>query len=129
MRGLIVDLLERDGGRWVVSAIDSVSKLSDIAAPGPDLVVVDTADFAAVHQQLALAAHFAIDRVVVIGPEPDPAYRQAAMSRGTGAWLSRERVGEDLCGALHSTLAHVRDSDPARDERPPSPIQILHEGV
>lgn len=112
MRGLIVDLLKRDGGRWVVSAIDSVSKLSDISPLCPDLVVVDIADFAAVHQQLA--AHFAIDRVVVIGPEPDPAYRQAAMSRGTGAWLSRERVGEDLCDALHSTLAHVSDSDPAQ---------------
>ena len=112
MRSLIVDLLDRDRdhgrdhGRWVVSAVDSVSELGDAASSHPDLVIVDTADFAGCCCRLP--ASFALDRVVVIGPEPDPAYRQAALNRGAGGWLSRECVAEELCDALCSALACSR---------------------
>lgn len=106
MRSLIVDLLDRDRdrdrGRWVVSAVDSVSELGDAASSHPDLVIVDTADFAGCCCHLPPS--FALDRIVVIGPEPDPAYRQAALNRGAGGWLSRECVAEELCDALCSAL-------------------------
>ena len=119
MRSLIVDLLDRDRnrdsgldhGRWVVSAVDSMSELGDAASSHPDLVIVDTADFAGCCCRLP--ASFALDRVVVIGPEPDPAYRQAALKLGAGGWLSRDCVAEDLCDALCSALACSQRGVPA----------------
>jgi len=119
MRDLIVELLHRDHRRWVVSAIDSVSDLDDTASSHPDLVIVDTADFAAVRRQLP--ATFAPARVVVIGPEPDPAYHKAALQCGAGAWLSRDRVAEELCDALRSTLARANGSSRAPVEQSPTP--------
>ena len=115
MRELIVELLNRDQGRWAVSAIDGLSELPDIASPYPDLVIVDTADFAGCCHRLP--ATFALARVVVIGPEPDPAYRHAALHCGAGAWLSRERVAEELCDALRSAHSCACESPPAPPER------------
>ena len=106
MREFIVELLHRERGAWSVSAVDSVSDLDRTASSHPDLVIVDTADFATCCGELP--ATFTLARVVVIGPEPDIAYRQDALHRGAGAWLSRDCVAEELCDALRSTLArHV----------------------
>ncbi len=110
MRSLIVELLERDLGCWTVSAIRDVSEIEHVATP-PDLVIVDTADFDAVRCQLP--ATFALALVVVIGPEPDPAYREAAVRFGAGAWLSRDRIAEELCPALCSTLACATENNAA----------------
>ncbi len=116
MRALIVELLQRDHGCWTVSAIGSLSELDDAASSQPDLVIVDTADVATVRRQLPPT--FALARVVVIGPEPDPAYRQAAVHFGAGAWLSRDRIAEELCAVLCSALACAYESHPALPERP-----------
>ena len=110
MRALIVELLELDLGCWTVSAIRDVSEIDHVSTP-PDLVIVDTADFATVRRQLPPT--FALARVVVIGPEPDPAYRQAAVQFGAGAWLSRDRIADELCSALRSALACVFESPSA----------------
>ncbi len=109
MRALIVELLRRDLGSWTVSAIDGVSEIDHVAPPHPDLVIVDTADFDAVRRQLP--ATLALARVVVIGPEPDPAYREASVHFGAGAWLSRDRIAEELCPALCSTLACATENN------------------
>ena len=114
MRALIIDLLDRDGGRWTVTAVDSVAELADNTTVGPVLVVVDTADFAAVRRHLP--SRLATTQVVVIGPEPDPAYRQAALSAGAAGWLSREHVAEELCDALRAAPACVNESPPTTDE-------------
>lgn len=112
MRALIVDLLARDGGRWVVSTIDGVAELDKQSPNIRDLLlVVDTADFDACCRQLP--ASFPIHHVVVIGPEPDLAYRQAALRRGAGAWLSRERVAEELHDCLCSALGCACGPHPA----------------
>lgn len=103
MRALIVELLQRDQGCWTVAAIGSISEIDHAAPSHPDLVVVDTSDFTTVRRQLPPT--FALPRVVVIGPEPDPAYRQAAVDFGAGAWLSRDCIAEELCAALRSALA------------------------
>ena len=121
MRALIVELLRRDHACWTVSAIDSVSEI-DAASSHPDLVVVDTADFATVRRQLPPTFTFA--RVVVIGPEPDPAYRQAAVHFGAGAWLSRDRIAEELCAALRSALACADESHPVSPERLPMHLKL-----
>ena len=117
MRTLIVELLRRDQGSWTVSAVDSVSEIDHTALSHPDLVIVDTADFATVRRQLPPT--FALARVVVIGPEPDPAYRQAAVHFGAGAWLSRDRIAEELCASLRSALACADESHPVSPERLP----------
>ncbi len=127
MRALIVELLQRDHGCWTVSAIGSVSELDDAASSQPDLVIVDTADFATVRRQLPPT--FSLARVVVIGPEPDPAYRQAAILFGAGAWLSRDCIADELCATLCSALACAHESHPAPPERPPIRPKIAQEGL
>ena len=122
MRALIVDLLNLDGGHWVVSAVDGVAELGDVVSSHPDLVVIDTADFAGCCRRLP--ASFPLDRVVVIGPEPDPAYRHAALHQGAGAWLSRECVAEELCDALCSSHACACEARPAAAERLPNPPEF-----
>lgn len=108
MRELIGELLQRDRGCWSVSAIDRVSDIDHDASSQPDLMIVDTADFATVRRHLPQA--LALARVVVIGPEPDTAYRRSALQCGAGAWLSRDRVGEELCDALRSAYARASES-------------------
>ncbi len=117
MRELIVELLNRDRDHWVVSAVENLSELDSNALSSPDLVIVDTADFAGCCRRLP--ATLALARVVVIGPEPDPAYRHAALHCGAGAWLSRERVAEELCDALRSAKACACESHPASADRIP----------
>ena len=112
MREFIVELLNRDRGHWTVSPVDSVADLDDNAASSTDLVIVDTADFAGCCRRLP--ASLALARVVVIGPEPDPGYRQAAVQCGAGAWLSRDRVAEELCDALRSAHACACEAQTCR---------------
>ena len=124
MHRLVVDLLDRDHDRWAVSADDDVSDLGSIVSARPDLVIVDTADFAACCRRLP--ASFPPGRVIVIGPEPDPAYRHAALHRGAGAWLSRECVAEELCDAMCSTAGRAQVQYPPSTEQPtnrPDPVQ------
>ena len=115
MRELIVELLNSDRDHWVVTAVENLSELDGNALSSPYLVIVDTADFAGCCRRLP--APLALTRVVVIGPEPDPAYRHAALHCGAGAWLSRERVAEELCDALRSAQACACESHPASADR------------
>ena len=102
MRALIVDLLAAEHGCWAVSAVAGMAGLVGAITTQPDLVVVDAADFAACC--CGLLGSFPLDRVVVIGPEPDPAYRRATLDRGAGAWLSRDLVADELSAALRLAL-------------------------
>lgn len=107
MRELTVELLRGDHGRWTVSAVSSASEVDNDASTS-DLVVIDTADLDSVRR--LLPATLALARVIVIGPEPDLAYRNAALQCGAGGWLSRDRIAEELCDGVCSTLADVRRS-------------------
>ena len=119
MRELIVELLNSDRDHWVVTAVENLSELDGNALSSPYLVIVDTADFVGCCRRLP--ATFTLGRVVVIGPSPDPAYRHAALHRGAGAWLSRERVADELCDALRSAYACACESHPPPAERHPNP--------
>ena len=123
MRTLIVDLLHHDHVQWAVSAIDSPSQLGDAVLSNPDLVILDTADFAACCCELPRS--FALGRIVVIGPEPDKAYRQVALRCGAGAWLSREHGGEELSSALLASLTCSHVSLPPSDGRPRRSAPLL----
>lgn len=110
LRRLILDLLALDRVRWKLCAVADRSHLPAIViAAAPDLVVLDDED---IGWCLELGPDFAPHHVIVIGPEPDPAYERTALGAGAGAWLCRDRVGEDLIpsmrrvlGCAHPTLA------------------------
>lgn len=115
LRRLILDLLERDRARWRLHALDDRNDLlAVVIAAGPDLVVLDDGDIGWCR---ALAPHFAPDRVIVIGPEPDPAYEHAARRAGAGAWLSRDRVADDLIPSMRHVLGCTHDLMPAESLR------------
>jgi DNA-binding NarL/FixJ family response regulator len=103
MRRWSDELLAAEPGCWTVAQPEAGEMLVDaIARTEPDVVVVDTVDFPA----CCLAALDALPpgHVVVIGPEPDPAYRSAALAQGAAAWVSRDHVGDELAAAVRTAL-------------------------
>lgn len=111
MRHLTADLLAREYHCWVASDLRADQSLADgLAAARPDLLVVDAADFPACCPRRFEG--FPRSRVVVIGPEPDPGYRSQALGNGAGAWIPRERVGDDLGPAMRAILGCVHDPCP-----------------
>jgi len=122
LRKLIVELLERDHGCWKLDTVTQGADLADkLAAARPDLVIVDARDFPRCTRELL--GSFPSGQVVVIGPEPDPAYEHAARSGGAGAWLSRDRVGEDLSACMRDALgcSHGPCPCPSTEHRAPAP--------
>lgn len=111
MRRWSNELLAGDPERWTVAEPEPDELLVDaIARTKPEVVVVDTVDFPA----CCLAALDALPpgHVVVIGPEPDPGYRSAALAQGAAAWVSREHVGEELVAAVHAALGSPNEAFP-----------------
>lgn len=107
LRRLMVELLERDPVCWQLRAVADEAELVGMLAAGePDLVILDTGDFARCCRD---SLHcFSRRRIIVIGPEPDAAYERAARRAGAGAWLPRDRVGEDLTGCMRRVLGSTR---------------------
>jgi len=106
LRQLIVELLQQDHAKWNVTAVPNQRDLADaITAAAPDLVILDVGDFARSCRDSLQA--FPRHRVIVIGPEPDVAYERAARQGGAGAWLTRDRVGEELVAAMRSVLGRA----------------------
>ena len=103
LRRLIAELLHQDHATWRVTAVPHQRDLAGaITAAAPDLVILDVGDFArCCHDSLEA---FPRRQVIVIGPEPDMAYERAARQGGAGAWLTRDRVGEDLIAAMRGVL-------------------------
>lgn len=93
-----------------------------IARTAPDVVVVDTVDFPA--RCVAALDEFPPGHVVVIGPEPDPAYRSAALSQGAAAWVSRDHVGDELGAAVRTALGCPYDVCPAEMALPRPPRAV-----
>lgn len=93
----------REPGEMVVTAMERTY---------PDVVVVDSLDFPA----CCRAALDALppERVIVIGPEPDGAYRKAALAQGAGGWVSRDHLGGDLSTALWELVGCGHQACPHR---------------
>jgi len=102
MRALIVDLLARRQPGWAVSAVDGLAEVGAVLPRHPDVAVVDAADFAGCCGDRL--GSFPVDRIVVIGPEPDPFYRQATLDQGAGGWISRDEVCEELGSVIGVVL-------------------------
>ena len=103
MASLIRDLLTAQHRAWVVTIVTGDRSLAEVvAADPPDAVIVDAADFP--DCCCSGLRDFPPGRVVVVSPEPDTAYRTAALASGAGAWVAREAVGDELVPALRAML-------------------------
>lgn len=103
MRAWTDELLETEHGCWEVEQIQGDELLVDaLVRTRPDVVVVDEVDFPSCCQ--AALDRLPRDRVIVIGPEPDTAYRSLALTNGAGGWVCRDEVAEELSLAMRSAL-------------------------
>lgn len=102
MRQFTLELLERDHGCWSAIALDGAQPLEAMRRLRPDLVVLDAATFRA--GQCAHGCGYPCGRMVVVGPEPDLAYRSAVLGDGAGGWVARDDVAEQLSGAMRAAL-------------------------
>lgn len=103
MRRWTIELLKTEHGCWTVVQPRVGEMLVDaIGRSQPELVVVDSVDFPA----CCRAALDALppERVIVIGPEPDHAFRDQAVARGAGGWVARDHIGEEVSGAMRGAL-------------------------
>jgi len=104
MRALTTELLQREG-RCQVRAVSgrdqAVADALDLERP--DLVVLDTPRFPGCCR--GALRRFPSDRVIVVGPEAGESYRAAALAAGAGAWVARERIGDDLVAEVRRLLA------------------------
>jgi DNA-binding NarL/FixJ family response regulator len=111
MRRWTAELLASEHGCWTVAQPRRGEMLAaTIDRTRPALVIVDSVDFPACCRA-ALGA-LPRDRVIVVGPEPDLAYRNAALANGAGGWLSRENVGDELSSAMRRVLGCRHDPCP-----------------
>lgn len=111
MRRWTGDLLASEHGCWTIAEPRRREMLAAaIERTQPALVIVDSIDF----PECCRAALGALprDRVIVVGPEPDQAYRKAALGNGAGGWLSREDVGDELSTAMRRVLGCRHDPCP-----------------
>lgn len=112
MLRLTRDLLERECGCWVATGVRNGVALADaLDRLTPDLLVIDVADFPTCC--FSAMAHIPRERIIVIGPEPDPAYRRAALHTGAGGWLSRDEVAAHLGDEMRRVLGCRHDPCPS----------------
>lgn len=113
MRRYAAELLCREGGCWTSSDVLAEEMLpAALERFRPDVLVVDAGDFPACCQEVIDA--FPRDRVVVIGPEPDPSYGAAALANGAAACVTRDNVGAELVPTVRSVLGHQHKHCPPR---------------
>jgi DNA-binding NarL/FixJ family response regulator len=122
MRRWTIELLHTEHHCWTVVQPGRDETLADaIERSQPELVVVDSVDFPA----CCRAALDALprERVIVIGPEPDHAFRNQALARGAGGWVCRDHIGDELSITMRAALG-------CRHEPcPPSPARQLGAGT
>jgi DNA-binding NarL/FixJ family response regulator len=121
MRRWTCELLASEHGCWTVSEPGSGEMLADaIRRTQPALVIVDSIDFPACCQ--AALRTLPPEHVIVIGPEPDQAYRARALALGAGGWVCRDHVGDELSAAMRAALGCRHDpcapGSPTADRQP-----------
>jgi len=108
MRRYTCAILDAEGGCSAVVELERGTTPADaLARWRPDLVVIDTGEFPECGSR-ALPG-FPADRVIVVGPEPEGDYRAAALAHGAGAWISRDRLGDDLPPEVRRMAARLPD--------------------
>lgn len=114
MRRFSLELVRHEHQCWVAMEPEEGELLADtLRRLDPDVLIVDDGDFPACCRSAIDA--FPPSRVVVVGLEPDRAYEAAAFRAGAGAWVPRERVGEDLGAVMREVLGCRHAPCPADD--------------
>jgi DNA-binding NarL/FixJ family response regulator len=94
MRELVSELLRRDLGSEVTVGSRSGDDGVDGVVEPLDLLIIDEVAFTDAFRAGALPE--GPTKVIVVGPEQDPSYREFAFSQGADAWVVRDRVAEEL---------------------------------
>ena len=116
MRHFALELIQREHGSWVTTEPQENEMLgSAITRVDPDVIVVDDGDFPSCCR--AAIDAFPPARVVVVGIEPDNSYEAAAVRAGAGAWVPRDRVGEDLGRVMRTVLGCCHAAPPLSADR------------
>jgi DNA-binding NarL/FixJ family response regulator len=103
MRRWTEELLVAEHGCWDVATMADDELLVDaLSRVRPDLVVVDSRDFPSCCR--AALDRMPPERVMVVGPEPDSAYRTSALSNGAAGWVCRDHVADELSGGMRAAL-------------------------
>lgn len=113
MRRWTQEVLAAEHGCWrVIEPGPSELLVDALTRTDPRLVIVDSVDF----PDCCRAALDALppQRVIVIGPEPDVAYRTQAMAHQAGGWVSRDDIGEELGTVLRAAIGCVHGPCPPR---------------
>lgn len=110
MRHLILELLEREHGCWQTRLLDRELGAA-IKELEPDLVIVDSAAFPQCCR--SQPDNYPRDRIVVVGPEPDTAYRAAARRDGVGGWVARDDIADQLSAEMRRALGCTHQPCPA----------------
>jgi DNA-binding NarL/FixJ family response regulator len=99
MRRYVCDLIEQGCRCWLATTSPEPSALHEVVTSlHPDAIVIEASTFPQCCPDMADT--FPVDHVVVVGPYPDDAYRDAAMQAGAGAWIPRDRLATELVHEL-----------------------------
>jgi hypothetical protein len=99
LRMLVSELIGRDLGRKVEASRGQAG--SPPEAPF-DLLILDSAGFEEWRPNGSVNG--TRTKVVVVGPEPDPSYREVALLRGADSWVASDRIAEELRSACRRVL-------------------------
>lgn len=111
MRRWTGELLASEHGCWTIAQPHRGELLvTAIHRTRPALVLVDSIDFPACC--LAALGELPPGRVIVVGPEPDHAYRDAALGNGAAGWLARDEVADKLSAEMRRVLGCRHDPCP-----------------
>lgn len=130
MRRWTEELLSTQHNCWEVAHMDEDELLVEaIARIRPDLVVVDGSEFPVCCQ--AARHRVPPEHVVVVGPEPDTAYRTAALANGAAGWVCRDDVADELSTAMRTALGcrhgPCPPAEPQTEQPDPHPRRALRE--
>jgi DNA-binding NarL/FixJ family response regulator len=99
MRRYVCDLIEQGCRCWLATTPPDPAQLTSIVVDlHPDLVLLEASRFPDCWPELADVLGNA--HLLVVGPVPDDAYREAALAAGACAWISRDELPSELVNEL-----------------------------
>lgn len=99
---MITQLLERKQDPWLVTTASMADLPQVISRNYPDGLIVDAVDFPRCCGPDC--GGFPMAQVVVIGRDPDRAYRTEALRAGAGAWVAADSIGDELSEQLDAVF-------------------------
>jgi DNA-binding NarL/FixJ family response regulator len=96
-RRYVCDLIEQHCRCWIATTSPEAGPLSNALDDlYPDALIIEAATLTQAAPEIGERA----THIVVIGPQPDPAYSDLAIEAGADAWVARDRLSTELLPAL-----------------------------